>query len=281
MEHKGKWFGSHSVTFSVENGSNAANVSLYSVSCSNLLPRHRSLINTSKIECLNFSSYCILNESVYLVKTTGVYVNYSLSVFSSVTDLPFHVSVFDDYAQYESFRNNMPYIPLTKSISYNAAPSNDNSFNFSFSYSDMQQRAAYYHFVLHPPFHSEIYQLQYSKYTSYSYGKMISDISYYDLSDYTPQYNLTNTTTIHHIKDNDCIVAKALELSEPVVLSGTSSDNQSSYVIVVIICTFIAIVLSIIVALILISRFRSDKSYNGDDHRHSGTIHLLLDYITV
>lgn len=222
-------------------------------------------------------------------------MNYSLSVISSVTDLPFHVSVFDDYAQYESFRNSMPYIPLTKSISYNAAPSNNNSFNFSFSYSDMQQRAAYYHFVLHPPFHSEIYQLQYSKYTSYSYGKMISNISYYDLSDYTPQYNLMNTTTIHHIKDNDCIVAKALELSEPVVLSGTSSDNQSSYVIVVIICTFIAIVLSIIVALIiLISRFPFgltgsnnneldplDNTTSGDDHRHSGTIHLLLDYITV
>ena len=248
-----KWIDTHDISFSVETDSNSS-VSLYTVDCSEVF--NITFVNRSKIECHNFSSFCVLNESVYLVKTEENYVNYSVSLFSNIDGLLFRVSTFDDYEQYENFLAKRLYMPVYQSTLF----TDNETFNFSFSHNYMKQKAAYYHFVLHPAFQTDVFQFS-QYYSTNSSVQMESSTSYYNLNDnYRPQCNITNiSTSICHssIKDKICVVARANMLTKPVLLDATTTTNSSLSVIIAIVPAPVVIIFVIVLAFIV--RWKSSK----------------------
>ncbi|XP_019860325.1 PREDICTED: uncharacterized protein LOC109588618, partial [Amphimedon queenslandica] len=253
-----KWVNTHDIAFSVETDSaNSSDISLYTVSRSEAVPI--PLANKSKIECKNFSSSCVLNESIYLVKAEENYVNYNISLFSNISGLPFRVSTFDDYEQYENFFTKKPYTPLQSSLFYG-----NETFNFNFSNIDMKQKAAYYHFVLHPAFQADVYTHTKYYYTNSSV-QMESSMSHYKLNKtYRPHCNITkNSTSIcrSSIKDNIRVVARANMLTKPVLLVATTTNVPLAVFVAVVPALVIIFVVLVIIVFAFIVRWKSSKGY--------------------
>ena len=258
LKHKGfvNWSGTHDITFSVETDSISSDISLYTVNCE-AIPKYHASTNKNKIECNNFISSCVLNEFIYLVKTEQDYVNYSISISSNISGFLFCVSTFDDYKQYENFLARKPYIPLHRSASF----TNGKTFNFSFSHIYMKQKAAYYHFVLHPAFETDVYK--FSQYSTSSSVQMESTISLYTLSgNYRPQCNITkNSTSICSINDNICVVlARANMLTNPVLLNAVTTKQESVPLTEAVVLALIVIIPSVFFALIIFIAVRSTFS---------------------
>ena len=259
LHHKGfiKWVDTHDISFSVETDSNSS-VSLYTVDCSEVVPI--TSVNRSKIECHNFSSSCILNEFIYLVNTEENYVNYSISLSSTISGLSFRVSTFDKYEEYENFLAKRLYTPIHQSNLF----TDNETFNFSFSNIYMTQKAAYYHFVLHPAFQTDVFQFS-QYYSTNSSVQMESSTSYYNLSDnYRPQCNITNnSTSICHssIKDNTRVVVRANMLTKPIHLDvKTKISPLGVFTAIVVVPAALVVFIFVIGLFFLAFKFRLKSS---------------------
>ena len=259
LHHKGliKWIDTHDISFSVETDSYSS-VSLYTVDCSEVVPI--TSVNRSKIECHNFSSSCVLNEFIYLVNTEENYVNYSISLSSTISGLSFRVSTFDKYEEYENFLAKRLYTPIHQSNLF----TDNETFNFSFSNIYMTQKAAYYHFVLHPAFQTDVFQFS-QYYSTNSSVQMESSTSYYNLSDnYRPQCNITNnSTSICHssIKDHTCIVVRANMLTKPIHLDvKTKISPLGVFTAIVVVPAALVVFIFVIGLVFLAFRFRWKSS---------------------
>lgn len=232
---------------------NKSNVGIYSVPSTK--KQTYSLTADKKI---NISEIChastcayTFNESIYLIKTEGVYFKYNISIDSD-SDLQFRVSVFDHYQHYQDFLSGINYSPLIRSTSF------QNQIFYNFSYENMTKLAAYYHFVLHL-----VPQSQNNNQHNVSIQiEVNSNISYYNISDKYFIKNLTASEAIK-IENGNCIFAKASNLSDSNELQASEPDNHDTSTTVGIAILPVLFLLTILIFSLIvyvIRQMRSDRS---------------------
>ncbi|XP_019860216.1 PREDICTED: uncharacterized protein LOC109588498, partial [Amphimedon queenslandica] len=117
----------------------------------------------------------------------------------------------------------------------------------------MTQKAAYYHFVLHPAFQTDVFTHTKYYYTSSSV-QVESSISHYKLNNnYRPHCNITkNSTSIcrSSITDNICVVARANMLEKPVLLVAKTTNVFSSVFV-----TFVPGLALVIISVVIVLAF--------------------------
>ena len=225
---------------------NKSNVGIYSVPCTK---KQTYFLTADKINIISRScraSTCAytFNESIYLIKTEGVYFQYNISIDSD-SDLQFRVSVFDHYQHYQDFLSGISYSPLIRSTSF------QNQIFYNFTHQNMTKLAAYYHFVLHlvPQSQSN------DQYNVSIRIEVNSNISYYNISDKYFIKNLTASGAIQ-IENGNCIFAKASKLPDSTKLQALEAVST----VVPLLVLVIVVVLFIIIIMLLCFIKKSNRS---------------------
>ena len=235
---------------------NKSSVGIYSVPCTK-----KQTYSWTGDKKINISEICqastcafTFNESIYLIKTEGVYFKYNISI-ESESDLQFRVSVFDHYQHYQDFLSGISYSPLIRSTSFQKQ-----SF-YNFSYKNMTKPAAYYHFVLHlvPQLNLVPQSQKKNQYTVSIQIEVNSNTSYYNISDKYFIKNLTASGAIQ-IENGNCIFAKASKLLGSTQLQASEPDNHvTSTTIGIVLAIFFA---TIFVSLLIVYVIRRKRSKN-------------------
>ena len=233
---------------------NKSNVGIYSVPCTKKQTYSLTAdkINTISRSCRASTCAYTFNESIYLIKTEGVYFQYNISI-ESESDLQFRVSVFDHYQHYQDFLSGISYSPLIRSTSF------QNQIFYNFSYENMTKPAAYYHFVLHLVPQSQ----NNDQHKVLIRIEVNSNISYYNISDKYFIKNLIASGAIQ-VENGNCIFAKASNLSDSNELQ--ASNTPFTIEIKIPSGTAIAVSISIIIciapcAFYCFRRYRRSKFY--------------------
>ena len=231
---------------------NKSSVGIYSVPCTKKQTYSWTgdkKINISEICQANSTCAFTFNESIYLIKTEGVYFKYNISIGSD-SDLQFRVSVFDHYQHYQDFLSGISYSPLIRSTSF------QNQTFYNFTHQNMTKLAAYYHFVLHlvPQSQSN------DQYNVSIRIEVNSNISYYNISDKYFIKNLTASGAIQ-IENGNCIFAKASKLLGSTRLQASEPDNHvTSTTIGIVLAIFFATIFVSLLIVYVIRQKRSDRN---------------------